>query len=262
MSGKEPDPHGTISAVAERYDLLAALLDGSPTRRELAADLGVSKSTVYRALTELADNGVLTENGSRYRPTLYGWLVFRRYQRLLETVGQYRPSGFLASAVADSPIDPTLLLDADVDVPDRNAPDRLLETIRDVVTDATRLRGFSPVVRDDFVTMFADDTAPDFEAELVLERPALQALRDDYAADGRLADADDAVSLRHVDTTLPFGLLAVEEPTPAVLVVVFGPTGAVQGIVRTCSEDAYTWATETYEEYYAASAPASLHDDR
>lgn len=260
MSGKEPDTHGTISVVAERYDLLAALLDGSPTRRELAADLGVSKSTVYRALTELADAGVLTENGSRYRPTLYGWLVFQRYQRLLDTVGQYRPSGFLASAVADSPVDPALLVDADVEVPDRNAPDRLLETIRDVVTDATRLRGFSPVVRDDFVTMFADDTDADLEAELVLERPAMQALRDDYAADDRLADASDTVSLRHTDTSLPFGLLAVDAPDPVVLVVVFGPTGAVQGVIRTRSEDAHAWATETYEEYHEASTPTAFDD--
>lgn len=69
MTGTASERHRTLF---RRQPILRACRDASPSRRELVAETGRSRATVYRATVELEEQGLLEERDGGYRTTAKG----------------------------------------------------------------------------------------------------------------------------------------------------------------------------------------------
>jgi DNA-binding IclR family transcriptional regulator len=84
-------PGGTTARVVSVLDALARHHDEGLGVRELAAELGISKSVVHRILAGLAEAGVAkTSDDGRYRPgvVMASWAGFLRQERTLLAVAE------------------------------------------------------------------------------------------------------------------------------------------------------------------------------
>ena len=142
----ESNPQETIQTVVKRADALDCLAGGPTCKRDLRDDLGVSRSTVYKAVRELEEQNLVEEDGGTIRLTLYGRLVVNRYRSFAETVEDTtRQRSLLSVLPNDAPVTTDLLVGADAVLADRPAPSRPLDVIEDVVRSAERAIGFAPV---------------------------------------------------------------------------------------------------------------------
>ncbi|MEF8777864.1 MAG: winged helix-turn-helix domain-containing protein, partial [Natronomonas sp.] len=83
MAGSEHKQHGDVERLIDilrkRSLFLELLADTSLDQRDLRDELGVSRSTVYKALQELTDAGLVTEYDGKYTLTGFGRLAWQRH---------------------------------------------------------------------------------------------------------------------------------------------------------------------------------------
>lgn len=143
---------------------------------------------------------------------------------------------------------------------DPYAPGQLVGEIERVVTGATALKGTAPVVLPEYVDLFQTGiTEQGSTADLVFAAPVLDHLFDVYREPFPDAIERD-LRARRTEDDLPFGLILVEEPTPAVAVVVYGPTGEIQGLIENDSAAAVSWARDRWAEYVAGAVEVTAGD--
>lgn len=89
-----------LRLLLQRYDFIAHLITGTTDRTVLTDQVKFSRSTVYRALDDLADAGLLIEEHGHYTPTTHCRLLYKEITTLTETattINQSPPPHFLTS---------------------------------------------------------------------------------------------------------------------------------------------------------------------
>lgn len=125
-----------------RASLLSALSTTPMAQGEIVKQLDCARTTTYRAITDLADRGLLEETESGYVATPVGAAlggVAERYLDATEAVDRLEP--VLASVDHPTLFDRwELLADADVTVSDRADPHLVSDRIADLIDGASRVR--------------------------------------------------------------------------------------------------------------------------
>lgn len=248
-----------VKAIVERRsDVLATLRDDALEKRELIDELGVSRSTVDRAIEELVSVDLVSVECGRYRTTLAGRICLERFQayvtELEETVA--------AQAVLEPlPKDCALPIDAVAGseriVSAGAAAYRPLERLSQTMGSATALSvllGRLPDARL-FRRWYDHVVVDENVVHAVVSEPLFEALQTDFPRRLAAMEATDQFSLR-VGPTPPYGLVVTAGSAgPAVTIVVFEADGGVHGLLENDRLAARHWATWVLAEYGPVKPP-------
>lgn len=256
------DPHRVIETIARRAELFATLGNGPRSKRDLVAELPVSRSTVDRAVRELENAGLLTRNQGQVGLTLAGELALAEYERFREGLDGVREALPILDPVGP---DTELVLDvfrrADIVRAQRHAPHRPIEAIKAFLTGADRIRGVASAVLPDYVDVYSRQIIQEgAEVDLVVSRQVLETLLAEYSSDLEAALETGRLQLRESETSPPFSTIVADSREPTVGVVVYGDSGTT-GFVRNDSREAVTWAKEWISEWEDAADLIAAPDD-
>lgn len=239
--------------LAKRADLLTCLADGPKSQRTLREELDRSRSTVYKAVTELADHGLVVDGDDGYELTEVGRLAWRRhddYRARLNRLVAARP---LLDAIPDATRVPLAVFEhGQVIVPGRHAPERPLDRLESLGEEADILRCFSPAGMPRYFTDIHERVAAgDQRAKLVVEDDGIDRVRAAY--DGFEAAVDEsAFDVRIADGELPFAIVLFDEVELGMFVY---DAGTLAGAAF-CDDDAVlAWATRLFEREHEQATP-------
>lgn len=216
MSHAPTDRERDVSAVADtlrkRAPVLERLADSPRDQRDLRDDLEVSRSTVYKALTELEDAGLVVDRGGEYALTGFGRLAWQRHDGYMARLSRLDDARRLLEAMPNDQRLPLSAFEhARIIVPGRHAPERPLERMEEFAEGADRLRVISPAGMPRYLANVHENVAAEEQrATLVIEGAALPRLRSGY---DRFDEATDASGLdvRTVEEELPFAVILFDD---------------------------------------------------
>ncbi|WP_049979490.1 helix-turn-helix transcriptional regulator [Halolamina rubra] len=251
----------------KRSDVLAALSTQRRDKPALADAVGVSRSTVDRAIAELVETGLVREVGGRYEATHAGELgleTAREYRDATDTLGAAEP--LLDALPEDAPVGTDLLEGGTVTYADPALPEAALTEVLDRLPEAETLRGFAPVVKTNYVSMLQDAVVEaGLSVEIVVQTATLDSLRTITAARPAVAEffGADAVDVLTTDEQLPYALWLLDGPDVEHAGITVHDGGAVVGVLSNDDPD----AVANYRDQYASVRgrasrlnPATLRD--
>lgn len=225
-----------LSVLDRRADLLDALVDGPTEKRELVEVLGVSRSTIDRAVRELEGGDLVERRNGAVALTFLGRLSYAsyvRYRREVVTVERF--ADVLRHLDASAPLPPMVLDGAEIYRPDPPATHRPYTIGWEALENATEVKGLARAV--------TNRESPDrfhealfgggLELELVGTSAMIDHLRETRAAELAQVIQDGALSLYRYDD-VPFGLFVFDPGSPdgSVIVLVYDETDQVAGMIR------------------------------
>ena len=250
-----PGTEAVEQTIRTRRAFLAALRRGPQRKRELVAALETSRSTVDRAIGDLADAGLVTETAAGVKITLAGRMAVEidtTYQRRIgELAGALEPMGAVDGELR---IDDGFLADARIEAASPHVPDMIFDRFYESVAAAPSVRTVVPtVLREHIVRFGAEMRAQETAVELVVDTQVLEVLLDDPAMQtviDTLVDSEQMTVLA-AELSVRFGVW--ETPQEAG-VIVYTDTGPHSVLVNPrCA--ARRWARGVYEEAAADAVP-------
>lgn len=239
-----------LDVVAKRLEILSALR-GEPQRRStLQERCDISRSTAYNALKELSDYSLVTRVDDGYQLTLYGQVIVEKYrvlQREVEKLSAARDGLEPLSEVAGA--ERLLQSDPEVVTPMTCDPDRPIDEFETLVRGADEVRGFSPITRSRYVSIFGDCILNgNLSAALINETSVVEYLCERHEAEFEAVVTADHVDFYMTDVALPFGLLVIQSPTPTVVCNLYDDQHTLQALVYTDDPDAVEWGLDLFEQ--------------
>ncbi|MFB6095455.1 MAG: helix-turn-helix transcriptional regulator [Halodesulfurarchaeum sp.] len=250
-----------LDAITSRRDVLAVLADEDLTQAEVATELGVSRSTVTRAVGHLTDLGLLERSGSTYRTTTLGRLALDAYDRYRTRVeALFDASRFLQYIPRDAHFDPGILLDAQIDVAGPNRSVELGERVNETMKGAESIRGLGKTYAErESHSIFLRTLEESGTLSHVLSRDLYRYIRN------READLD---LLEHeeyeyaVVDTLPYGLFVVDTGEGETMVLIaYDDAGTMKGVLRNSTDHAVSWAEQVIDAYEERGTEPPLERD-
>ena len=252
MAEDAEPPHGyVLYTIGKRADLLRCLDEGQKDIRDLRDELDKSRSTIYKATRELETVRVVESTGNGYGLTLFGRLLFRKFERLVtETQTIWDIEDVLTSLPPDLPVDPSLFADAEVVATEPHAPDCAVEELESFVAELGRFRAMTPVHRTRYLS-FGRERAEsgEFAGEFVLEHNLLEYVLSNHADAFAELLRNDSLTWYETDRKLPFGLVIPESASAPVGVTLYDERRQLRAFVRTDDPVAAEWAEETYRSF-------------
>ncbi|MEF8807008.1 helix-turn-helix transcriptional regulator [Natronomonas sp.] len=237
----------------KRADLLARLADGAKSQRALREGLDRSRSTVYKAVTELEEAGLVTEGADGYELTGVGRLAWRRhdaYRARLDRLVAAEP--ILNAIPADMHVPLAAIEHGRVIVPGRHAPERPLDHLEALAEDADTLRCFSPAGMPRYFSDIHEQVAADdLTAKLVIEDDGIERVQTAYDRFEAAVDAS-AFDVRIADGELPFAIVVFDEAELGLFVY---DDGSLAGAAF-CDDDAVlTWGERLFDRVHEQATP-------
>jgi predicted transcriptional regulator len=244
-------PEEVIDTASKRATFLSAIASGPKSKPDLRDELGLSRSTVYKAVRELEHHDLVERTDDGFALTIAGRHVESAYREFHDRVADVcQAQELLAILPRDCDLPSELLADAEVVAAERHAPNHPLQQFEEMVATADTVRGISPVALPRYVELFHEQAVVgEVSTKLVLEQPVVRYLLTDYGDQFEAATTSPYLSIRETEETLPFGLIVVEGESDGVAVVVYDDRGELRGIVTNDAPAAVEWGLETFERY-------------
>ena len=234
-----------VSLLGRRADLLAAILGGPAAKPDLVEEIGVSRSTVDRAVRELEDADLIERTNGRIEITLLGRLSFASYLKHRREIARVMEfSDVLTYLDSSAPLPHWFLVGADLYRPDPPAVHRPHARARTQLEDVDRIEGLTraitdPGVLDRFANAIRDGT---LEAELVTTSEVLDHIVKTRGSDLERGHRDGWLTLYKHDE-IPFGLLVADPDSPDARVLLFiYEDGHLVGVLQNRRRQAVDWA--------------------
>ncbi len=242
---------GLISTVTKRAEFLSVLSSEPTPKRDLQDELGVSRSTVYKAVRELREHDLVERTDDGLSLTLAGQMLEAEYTSFRGRVEDVQRTRQLLSILpTDCEIPSTLLDDADVILAERHAPNHPIQYFKRIVSNSDSVRGLSPVALPQYIELFHERSVSNgMPVKLVLEQPVIEYLVTDYSDELREALNAGGLSVWETEATLPFGLVVGEGTQDEVGVVVYDARGELRGLIANRTSKAVEWGRDTFESY-------------
>lgn len=255
-----PRPLGDCldSVLVERHLYLRALIDQPRSKCDLEEELDGSRSTLDRALRDLADADLAKYKDGVWKPTPLGRCSYKSREAYLERLENLAEAAPLFNEFSsESPVDCTFAIGANVYESDPSMPDAVMRTLLDSVEGGQNVSVATPVI----VTGFAEDFyervrhGEDYSLELLIPPDVFERTRGAFPAlTDELLD-DENVSLHTASIPFSFGLWIVDSAEAGI--IVFTDQG-VRGILVNDTTDALNWATDQYERVKQNANPVFL----
>lgn len=242
---RERDVFAIADTLRKRAPVLERLADASCDQRDLRDDLEVSRSTVYKALTELEDAGLVVDRGGEYALTGFGRLAWQRHDGYMARLSRLDDARRLLEAMPNDQRLPLSAFEhARIIVPGRHAPERPLDRMEEFAERADRIRVVSPAgMPRYFADIHEDVIAGEQRATLVVENEALSRLRSGY---DRFEEATDTSGLdvRTVEDELPFAVIIFDDDRLGLFAY---EGGMLVGVAFTDDDAALSWGETVFE---------------
>jgi predicted transcriptional regulator len=247
------EPQTIADLLNKRADLLARLADGGKSQRALREELDRSRSTVYKAVTELEEAGLVTEGVDGYELTGVGRLAWRRhdaYRARLDRLVAAEP--ILNALPADARVPLSVFEHGRVIVPGRHAPERPLDHLEALAEDADTLRCFSPAGMPRYFSDIHDRVVEgDQTAKLVIEHDGIDRVRSAYDGFETAVDVP-AFDVRIADGKLPFAIVVFDEAELGLFV--YDDVSLVGAAF--CDDDVVlTWGQRLFDRVHEQATP-------
>jgi predicted transcriptional regulator len=248
MTGTGPGSD-VVDVLTRRIEVLEFLSGSTAGKDRLVTELGVSRSTVNRALRELEGLGFLTRVDGEYTASTTGRLVARQYGEFvagLEDSCDAQP--VLAGVAPSAEMSPAMLRGASVYLAEPPTPFRPIQRITELATEADEFRGLSAAVAvPESIDRVADAVLRgDLRAEFVVSDQVAKHVRSNRGGVIEEAASGDRLSM-YVTGDLPYGLgIAYGEDGAHAFVVTCGEEGDLRGAIVNDSPGAVEWAEELY----------------
>lgn len=258
------DSAGDLLAVlVDRWPFVDALYGTEQSKRSLAEAVGVSRSTVRRAVRDLANAGVVARTDGEYRLTPFGRLVVEECRDLRSLCDSLAPVADAMDDVEITDIPRTMFLGADVYTPETHSPYRPAWRLKELTSDADSFVYVTDRNSEVYVEVFSDAVLEDDGCGALVVDPAVaeSLVRDYPGVDEVGGPGADGFSL-WVSEDLPgfgVGVVTDGDERRAVLVV-HDDHGGVELLVVNDGL-AVEWALGTFlRQYERAHSPS--WDDR
>lgn len=249
QSIRSPD---ALATIAKRRRVIDCIRSGIRDKRELENELGVSRQTVGRALSELSNADVISDSRNQEcQLTVYGEFLYEEFQRLIERYQCYEQvKPLLLSLPNDNVLEPSAVLHSKVLLAERPAPQRPIRELQSILADAQTVRGFTPVVLPAFVDMFSTEILDvDLRAELVFSPDVREYLNAEYGdvVEEVTKNGNCTIYTAEVDPTI-----GVVVDGSIVWIGIYDDQGNLLGAIINDSQAAIDWAEGVVDEYRAA----------
>ncbi|MFB6221580.1 MAG: helix-turn-helix transcriptional regulator [Halolamina sp.] len=248
----------------KRADVLGALSAERLDKPTLGDTVGVSRSTVDRAVAELEETGLIRRADGKFEATHAGMLALetrREYAEMTDTLGDAEP--LLEAVPDDAPIGTDFLEGGTVTYADPSLPEAALTDVLSRLPEAERLRGFAPVVKTNYVSMLRDAVAEEgLSVEIIVKADTLESLQTVAAARDEVAEffAADAVEVFTTEQRLPYALWLLDGPDLEHAGITVHEGGAVVGVLNNERPEVVANYREQYEQVREDATP--LETDR
>lgn len=257
MTAPTGEEAGGAASMAEvlrkRAPVLERLADGPRDQRTLRDELGVSRSTVYKALSDLEEAELVVDRGDRYALTTFGRMAWRRHDAYIAQLRRQARARELLAAVPDDCRFPLSVFEhGRIELAGRHAPERPLERMERLSGNADRIRVASPAGMPRYLETIHDRVeAGSQTASLVVERAAIRRLEADY---GRFetASESDGLEVLAVDSNLPFAVVLFDESSLGLFAY---DDGGLVGASYTDDETALRWGRQQFERFRERAEP-------
>ncbi|GAB7012270.1 helix-turn-helix transcriptional regulator [Halolamina salina] len=243
----------------KRGDVLAALSTDRLDKRELGESVGVSRSTVDRAIAELVETGLVRRVDGGFEATHAGQLALethRAYCDTTDTLGAAEP--LLAAIPDDVPVSTEILDGGTVTYADPALPEAALAEVLSRLPEAETLRGFAPVVKTNYVSMLEDAVVDQgLSVEIVVTAETVDSLGGGIPTGTEVAEffATDAVDVFVTDETLPYALWLLNGPALEHAGITVHEGGAVVGVLSNDRPEAVANYRDQYESIRGRATP-------
>lgn len=236
-----------LETLLQRSSVVECLIDGVENKRDIEAELDVSRPTIDRAMRSLEDAGLVVTRGSTCELTRYGRLAYGAYRSLVDEFDSlYRARGLLVGRPGNGAIERRAVVDSTVYVADQKAPFETFKLVEDRIADADVLQGSFPVVVPHYLeTIERRVTDSDLVVELLFEEELRDVLDRRYRTMHRTVRESDGSTIGLVPSLPSFTLLVVDRTE--IWIGTFRDGGSPRGVLRNRSPEAVDWATETFE---------------
>lgn len=250
-------PQQLMATVSQRRDFVAVLADRPMEKRELVDRVGVSRSTVNRAVWDLEKLGLVEYADDAYRLTLAGRLCreqFLQYEGATRAIAD--ANDLLERLPPTAPMSVAFLRGADVYVAEDPTPHVPVTVLCDVLEKASRLRGLSrahAAAQTDSALRRAVDSGATIE--MVFREAVYEHIHATYDwADDAMRDGSYRPS---VTDDVPYGLAIADHDDNTVCCLVVYDNSSIAGVLVNDTPAAIDWATSVYESYRDAATPVS-----
>lgn len=247
------DERELLNTILPRHELIECLEEEPRTKPELTRECEVSRSTINRGINSLLDAGAVERiEGSRYELTLYGSILHRDLDRLLDRFETLREVEALLTEVGKATnLQAELFDDATIRPPEGMG----ITAAIDAFKGANRLRIIDPPFGVVYMLVAAKpdllgdiDTTILVRDEMVAEIASIETLLDES---GPQSD----VELRRTEDELPFSVAIAQHGSQTVLYLVLQNRQGGIAVVRTEAERAVRWGEDLYDRLSTGSVP-------
>lgn len=255
-----PRPPGDhLDAIlTERHSYLCALIEQPRSKCDLENELDGSRSTLDRALRDLADADLAKYEDGVWKPTPLGRCSYKTREAYLDRLENLAEAAPLFNELSSgSPIDCAFVIGADVHETDPSMPDAVMRTLLDSVEGGQDVSVATPVI----VTGFAEDfyervrTGGNYSLELITPPDVFERTRAAFPTLTEELLDDENVSLYTASIPFSFGLWIVDSAEAGI--IVFTDQG-IRGIFLNDTTQALDWATDQYGRVKQDADPVFL----
>ncbi|HKL29550.1 MAG TPA: hypothetical protein VJ898_09825 [Natrialbaceae archaeon] len=247
-----------LKTLHRRADVLGLLIDEPRTKGALIDELGISRSTVDRALRELETYNCVTREDEEFVVTAVGRVLYETYETHyahVDAVGA--ATEVLVNIPPSAPLSPAMMADATVLRPDSPTPHTTYRKLENMINRSKRFRGIS--IADThfrFPSLLRDRTVGnDVPIELLATPAMADHLRENFTDAMYEAMTDGRLSLYQRED-LPYGMLLSDHQDGAsVAITVYGPRSDLSGIILNDAPEAVIWARLVYRSFRRDATP-------
>lgn len=254
MSWSAPDASadGVVAALEKRDGLLRLLADGPMDKPALRDALGVSRSTVYKALRELEELGLVHRVGDGYALTQFGRLARRKHDEYRATLGRLCEARDVLAAVPDGCLLPVAFVERGRVVgATRHAPERPLGVYEPVAAESDRLRVVSSVAMPRYLPPAYERVVE--RGDLAVDLVVADAAFDYLASYDRFDDllAADSFRAARTDREVPFGLTVFDDHAAGL--TAHNDAGSLRGLLLSDAPAAVAWGEQVFQRFREAA---------
>lgn len=230
-------PSKLLNLCINRHDLLHKFREGITDKRELTAELDISRPTVDRAFRDLEECEIFVSDGTDYEMTLFGELVVEQVQTAMSSLEKLI---VVRHMIKDLPRDidiPTeLFLAGDIHRSTPQAPSEPLRLISDSIAGSREFVMLLPVINPEYVRMLHEAiTEQEKSGEIILPTETVEILFSNYRNELNDIIASVQCELYQTKRSISYDLVIVDESV--LWASFYGPAGGLRGAIVNESDD-------------------------
>lgn len=234
------------AALSNRHAYLLALLQQPRSKSELEDEVDGSRSTLDRALRELAEADFVRYENGVWTPTLLGRCSYQIRETYLDRLNELAEAAPVLNKLPfDSPLGRTFLAESDVYEANSSMPDAVMRVVLESVERATEVCIATPALVAGFVEKFYSrvTASETYSVEMVLSPDLIEQVQTAFPKFTDELTDDPNVTVYRASISFTYGIWLVD--SSKVGVIVFTNHG-IRGIIVNETEEAIEWAKNQY----------------